>query len=259
MTSRSPIPPRGPRRPESRPPSRLVKDPRAFGRAEWRHVLDGVIGFVLGSAVPLALLYGSYRLFSFSAAVVVVLLWSTGVFVVHRARTGGWDIFSAWTFAFALIEAIVGLWSQNLLLYLATPSLKNLAWGVSFLGSALLGRPLLVAYAERLYPIPGEVKQTQVFRSAFLVVSSVWFFGMLIRGSARLWLLANVSFETYLLVDNTVVGWTISAFLLSFTVWYPLRQMARAGLYQRGKPICVLTHVADGLEAASPGAPAGNA
>ena len=45
----------------------------------------------------------------------------------------------------------------------------------------------------------------------------------------RLWLLANLPLEQYLIAD-TVAGWPINITLVAFTTWYPLRQLRRAGL-----------------------------
>src|SRR3712207_47698 len=82
-----------------------LKHWRTFGVAEWRHVGDGVLGFVLGSALPLALFYGFYKQVNLTAAIIAVLMWSGVVFAWHRRRTGGADVFSAMTFASAVVEA----------------------------------------------------------------------------------------------------------------------------------------------------------
>lgn len=234
-----------------------LKDWRSFGVAEWKHVGDGALGFVLGSAIPLILFYLALRGWSFTAAVLVMLAWSAGVFVWHRVRTRGrLDVFSAATFLFACLEALIGLASQNVYLYLATPSLKNLVYALVFLGSALLGRPLIALYAERLYPIPASVRGSAEFRRIFLVVSLVWFFGLIGRGLVRLWLLATLPFELYLVVDNTLAGWAFSATLVSFTVWYPLKELRRVGLLGGNRPTTIDTGLAEGLEAATTGVPA---
>ena len=88
--------------------------------------------------------------------------------------------------------ASAGLVSNNLWLYLAWPSLENLVYATAFLGSALLGTPLLALYAQRLYPIPAPVRASHAFRRAFIVVSSAWFCGHAVRAVVRLWLLSNL-------------------------------------------------------------------
>ena len=212
---------------ETRQPA--IKDWRAFGAEEWAHVKDGAIGLVLGSVLPVGLFYVAFRTWSFTAAVVLVLAWSALVFAWHRRRTGGADVFSATTFGFACVKAGAGLLSQNPTLYLAWPSLENLIYGTAFLGSALLGRPLLALYAQRLYPIPPEVSASATFRRAFLIASAAWLIGHALRGVVRLWLLYHLPLELYLIAD-TVAGWPINTSLVAFTAWYPLRQLRKAGL-----------------------------
>lgn len=228
-----------------------MKHWRTFGTEEWHHVREGALGLFLGSGLPIVLFYATLRLHSFALAVVVVLLWSAAVFLVHRRRTGGADVFSAATFGFAVAQALIGLVSQDQLLYLAAPSLENLIYGTVFLVTALFGKPLLVLYAERIYPIPLHVQRSSTFRRAFLVTSAVWFGVLIVRASVRLWLLVSLPLEAYL-VANAAAGWPFNLFLVTFTVWYPLRKLRRAGLLKADPP---LRNVDLALEEAAPGTP----
>src|SRR5207237_2435296 len=113
--------------------------------------------------------------------------------------------------------------SNNQWLYLAWPSLENLIYGTAFFGSALLGRPLLALFAQRLYPISNAVRTSDAFRRAFLVTSGVWLVGHSLRAVLRLWLLRlQLPLEVYLVAD-TAAGWPINVTLMGFTAWYPLR------------------------------------
>jgi hypothetical protein len=207
-----------------------IKHWRTFGAAEWGHVREGLLGLVLGSMLPVALFYVALRTWGFSEAVVIVLTWSAVVFAWHYRLTHGADVFSATTFGFACVKASAGLVSQNQTLYLGWASVENIIYGIAFLGSALLSRPLLALYAQRLYPIPPNVRASGVFRRAFVVTSAVWLCGHALRATLRLWLLLVVQLplEVYLVVD-TMAGWPINISLFAFTAWYPLRELRRAG------------------------------
>jgi intracellular septation protein A len=235
-----------------RSPGTALKHWRTFGPAEWRHVREGAVGLVLGSVLPVGLFYVAYRIWSFTAAVVLVLTWSALVFAWHRRRTAGADVFSATTFGFACVKAAAGLLSQNPTLYLAWPSLENLLYGTAFFGSALAGHPLLALYARRLYPIPPEVSASSTFRQAFLVASAAWLVGHALRGLVRLWLLSNLPLELYLVAD-TVVGWPINTSLVAFTAWYPLRRLRQAGLMAVAAPVVDLEEVELVVEETVPG------
>lgn len=228
-----------------------MKHWRAFGPAEWRHVAEGAKGLALGTVLPVVLFYATLRLWSFTAAVVVVLAWSSLVFGWHRWRTAHSDVFSAVTFCFACFQALIGLLSQDPTVYLAMPSLENVCFGSAFLGSALFGRPLLALYARRLYPIPVAVQRSEAFRRAFLIVSAGWFVALGLRALVRLWLLLSLPLEWYLVV-NTVAGWPFNVGLVLFTVWYPVRQLRRAGLIA-GAP--AIADNQEAVEEAVPGAP----
>jgi len=193
------------------------------------------MGLVLGSLLPVLVFYVAFRTWGFSAAVSTVLVWSALVFAWHWQRTGRPDVFSATTFGFACVKALAGLVSQSTWLYLAWPSLENLVYGTAFFGSALLGRPLLAMFAERLYPIPPSVRASAAFRRAFLIASSAWLVGHTLRAVIRLWLLAHLSLELYLVAD-TVAGWPINVTLVAFTTWFPLRELRRAGLLMSVAP-----------------------
>ena len=85
--------------------------------------------------------------------------------------------------------------------------------------------------AQRLYPIPASVRSSSTFRNAFVVASGAWLGGHTLRAILRLWLLATLPLELYLVAD-TVAGWPINLTLVAFTTWYPLRQLQRAGFMQ---------------------------
>lgn len=229
-----------------------IKHWRAFGANEWGHVKEGLVGLVLGSLLPVLLFYVAFRTLGFTAAVVGVLTWSAAVFAWHYSRTHGADVFSATTFGFACIKATAGLLSQNPMLYLAWPSLENVIYGAAFFGSALIGRPLLALYAQRLYPIPAPVRASSTFRRAFLITSAAWLCGHGIRAVLRLWLLANLSLEQYLIAD-TVAGWPINISLVAFTTWFPLRQLRRAGfMFVAPVPINAMDAIELAVEESSP-------
>jgi intracellular septation protein A len=231
-----------------------IKHWRTFGAAEWGHVREGLLGLVLGSLLPVGLFYVALRAAGFSEAVLIVLTWSAGVFVWHYRRTGGADVFSATTFGFACIKAIAGLISQNQTLYLGWASVENMLYGMAFFGSALVGRPLLALYAQRLYPIPSSVRASGTFRRAFVITSTVWLCGHTVRATLRLWLLLylRLPLEVYLVVD-TVAGWPINISLFAFTAWYPLRELRRAGFMSvTPRPISAIEAVELAVEESAP-------
>jgi hypothetical protein len=87
--------------------------------------------------------------------------------------------------------------------------------------------------------VPPAVRRTRAFQRAFRVASAGWLVGNLVRAVLRLWLVSLLHvgvlpLEVYLIVD-TVAGWPINVSMVAFTVWYPLRELRRAGLMGRAE------------------------
>lgn len=199
-----------------------------FGPTEWAHVRAGVLSFFLGTVLPMGSFYLVYRVLTFQLAVLAVLTWALAVFAWHYWRAREFDVFSMTTVALACLKATAGVVSGSQTLYLVWPSMENLLYGSVFLGSALLGWPLLAVYAARLYPIPAAVTRMPAFRKGFLGASLAWAVGSCFRAALRVWLVGHLSLETFLLVDSAI-GWPVNLALIWFTAWYPLRTLEREG------------------------------
>jgi hypothetical protein len=97
------------------------------------------------------------------------------------------------------------------------------------------------------------VRATPAFKRAFVVASAAWFCGHGLRAGVRLWLLATLPLELYLVAD-TVAGWPINLSLVAFTTWYPLRRLHQAGFMAvQPAPISALDAVELVIEETAPG------
>src|SRR5688500_9489472 len=124
--------------------------------------------------------------------------------------------------AFVILQSVVGLVTGSEQLYLAQPVLVSGCYGLAFLGSVVIRRPLTAAFAEEMYPFPDEVRQSVTYRQAFSRISLVWGVYLLGRSALRLATLADSSVEAFLVV-NLVTGVPVTAFLLGWSVWYAVR------------------------------------
>jgi hypothetical protein len=130
-------------------------------------------------------------------------------------------------FAVVLLQAAVGLVSGSEQLYLAQPALVSGGYGIAFIGSVILGKPLTAAFAEDMYPFPDEVKKSDTYRRAFSRISLVWGVYLLARSALRLLTLSGLSVEAFLLV-NLLTGAPITAVLLGWSMWYGVRFFRRS-------------------------------
>ena len=121
-----------------------------------------------------------------------------------------------------LFEAVVGLVSGSERLYLAQPVIVNGLYGLAFVGSVVLRRPLAGAFADEMYPFPDFVRASETFRRVFSRVSLMWGVYLLARSALRLATLQNSSVEAFLGV-NFLTGMPLTALLLATSIWYAVR------------------------------------
>ena len=84
------------------------------------------------------------------------------------------------------LQSIIGLASNSTTVYLAQPVLIAAAWGLAFLVSIPLGRPLAGALAYAWYPFPERFRESPEFKRVFAVESVVWGAYFLGRSALRL-------------------------------------------------------------------------
>ena len=65
---------------------------------------------------------------------------------------------------FVVLQAVVGLMSHSAAVYLAQPVLLNAAFGVAFLVSAMIGRPLAGVFARQFWDAPGYIVRSRAYR-----------------------------------------------------------------------------------------------
>ena len=175
---------------------------------------------------PMLAFYIGWRLFGLAVGVVVATVVS---FVALRvdARQGRRGLLVRIGFGVVLLQAAVGLVSGSEQLYLAQPALVSGGYGIAFIGSVILGKPLTAAFAEDMYPFPEEVKQSETYRRAFSRISLVWGVYLLGRSALRLITLSGLSVEAFLFV-NFVTGAPVTAVLLGWSMWYGVRFFRRS-------------------------------
>jgi len=155
------------------------------------------------------------------STLVSVLSWR----VERRAGRPGFMV--RLSLGIVLVQALIGLASGSERVYLAQPVLVNAAFGLAFLGSVALGRPLAGAFAGDLYPFPEEVRASVTFRRVFARVSVAWGVYLCLRSGARLATLQSSSVEAFLVV-NMVTGTPLTALLMAWSVWYGIRSFRRS-------------------------------
>jgi intracellular septation protein A len=128
---------------------------------------------------------------------------------------------------FVLIQAAVGLVTGSAEIYLAIPVVVNAAYGLVFLGSTVIGRPLAGVFAEELFPLPDEVKASRTHRRVFGLISVAWGIYMVVRSAIRLVVLATLGVDVFVAV-GFVTGFPVTMGLMSWSIWYGVRGFRRS-------------------------------
>jgi intracellular septation protein A len=170
--------------------------------------------------------YAGWKLHGLLLGVVAATLWTIAVYVWERrhARPG---IAARIGLAIALAQAGAALASQSAIGYFAPPVIINAVYGLAFLVSVAIGRPLAGVLATESYPIPLEIRRLPAFQRTFTHISLVWGAYLLLRSVLRLVILLNYSVDVYVLVNVATAGPMIAA-LMAWSFWYGLRALRRA-------------------------------
>jgi len=215
----------------------------AIAGTQPRHV--SVRGLLLGSGPrfardaigPVLVFYLGWKTIGLGVGIAAATALTVAAFVWERrrARTG---LAAAIGLTIALVQALVGLASGSPQWYFAPAVIANTAYGLVFVGSVCIGRPLAGVFAGETYPFPPAVKSSATFRRVFSRVSLVWGAYLLARGALRLATLMHGSVEAFIVV-NIVTGIPFTAAIMTWSFWYGVRGFRRSeewGPYLREVP-----------------------
>ncbi len=128
---------------------------------------------------------------------------------------------------FVAIQAVVGLWTGSAEIYLAIPVFVNAGYGLAFIGSIAIGRPLAGIFAEEMLTLPDEVKASRTHRRTFGVISLAWGTYMVSRSALRLFVLVTLGVDAFVAI-GFVTGFPVTMALMSWSIWYGVRSFRRS-------------------------------
>lgn len=181
-------------------------------------------GFVREGVLPLAGFYVGLKLGDLAVAIAVSTAVSVLIYLYER-RAGREGLLVRISLGFVVVQGVVGLLSHSTTVYLAQPVLIAAAWGLAFLVSIPLGRPLAGTLASAWYPFPPWFRETPEFKRVFGIVSAVWAAYFLGRSALRLWVLLDGSLENFLAI-NIVTGTPVMLLILAGTIRYSIRALS---------------------------------
>jgi len=188
----------------------------------WRMLLArGLPTFALEGFVPVLAFYAAWHAAGLGAGIAASTA-AAGLVVLIQVRRGCDVALAAVTGIFIAIQALVALAAHSATVYLAQPVLLTACWGVAYLVSAAIGRPLVGAFARGWYPFPAEFRASPAYRREFGMQSVVWGVYCLATAAVRLAVLLSRGIGA-LVVVSFLTSTPILLALVLWCVWHARR------------------------------------
>jgi hypothetical protein len=186
-------------------------------------LMTALPGFLREGFLPVGAFYVALRLEGLAAGIVASVIASLLVYLYER-RAGRDALLVRLSLGFVGIQSAVGLAAHSATIYLAQPVLIAAAWGLAFLVSVPLRRPLAGALACAWYPFPRWFREGATFKRVFGVESLVWGGYFLARSALRLWMLLHANLESFLLI-TFLTGTPATLLLLVWSIRFAIRRL----------------------------------
>jgi len=182
--------------------------------------------FARDAIAPVLVFYAAWRLAGLTAGIIGSTALALAIFAWERrrARTG---LGAAIGFTIALTQAAAALATGSAIAYFVPPIVFNALYGLAFIGSVVIGRPLAGVFAQETYAFPPAVKASATFRRVFSRVSLAWGAYLLARSAVRLVTLSWRDVDMIVIV-NVLSGVPFTAALTTWSIWYGVRGFRRS-------------------------------
>ena len=123
----------------------------------------GLPAFAREGVIPVALFYAGWKLGGLGVGVALATAAALAA-LGWEWRAGRRGTLAKLSLGLVCIQAATALIAHSETVYLAQPVLVSAAWGIAFLCSAAIGRPLAAVFAQPWYPFPEAFRATPAFR-----------------------------------------------------------------------------------------------
>ena len=185
----------------------------------------GLPTFAVEGLAPILVFYVVWNVAGLVPAILAATALS-GAIVIWLVRRGQSGALAVVALIFVLIQAVVGLASQSATVYLAQPVVLSACWGVAYLGSVAVRRPLIGVFANVWYPFPPAFRASEPYRREFSLQSIVWGIYCFARAGLRLAVLLGSGIGSFVLV-SLLTGAPVFVALVVWGIWHARRSFSR--------------------------------
>ena len=195
---------------------------RAVIRRSGPHVIEA-------SVIPAVLFYGCLVGIGLHSAYLAVLAWAYGAFAVRVARGRSVPPLLVLTMIGISVRTVVAIISGSPFVYFLQPVLSTVAMSLVFLGSVMIGRPLIASLAHEFWPLTAEDEACPAVNRLFRNLTVLWAGINLATAVTTLVLLTVLPLAAFVAVKQ-VTGLGITAVGVYVTVSASLRMARRENL-----------------------------
>lgn len=192
----------------------------------WGLLLGSGPRFARDAFGPVLAFYLGWRLHGLAVGIAAASVLAIAAYAWERkhARSG---LAARVGLGIATMQAVAGLVSGSVVGFLVPQVVANGAYGLAFLLSVVIGRPLAGVFVAEMYAFPPAVRTSATFRRLFSQISLVWATYLLVRSAILLLALARASVELYVVV-SLVTGLPCTTALMSWSIWFGVRRFKRS-------------------------------
>jgi len=183
---------------------------------------------ILGFLVPITIFYLLHRFGQPLVGAFLAIGWGVGLVVIKYIRSRKIELFPALAIPIVLIELIGTVITRNPDFYLAATAIENVLWGLLFLCSLFLTRPLIQIFAELLNPGLGSQEflsqfemPAQLYRSAWKILTVIWAVVYFLKAIILILPQLNLPLEVFLIV-RIAIGLPVLVAMLIFSYRFPI-------------------------------------
>jgi hypothetical protein len=182
--------------------------------------------FAFDALVPVVLFLVVNGVAGLAWAVAASSAWAVSL-IVARRRAGTAAGPMVWfSLGYALIRGAAGIVTGSGAVYFGPGAAGNLLGGLAFVGSVLVGRPIVGSIATIFYRFPDEVRRGRAHRRVFSHLTLAWAALLIFTGVLQIALLVATTANAYLIV-RSLVTWPLILGLFVISLRYPRRVLAR--------------------------------
>ena len=189
-------------------------------RFPWRQLM-------VGALAPITIFYVLHRCGRPLTGALLAIGWSIGLLIIKYLRARRIELFPALAIPVIVIELVGTLITRDPDFYLAAAAIDNVLWGLLFLGSLFLTRPLLQIFAEILNPGLGSPEflnhfemPVELYRSAWKILTVIWAVVFFFKSVVLIFSQLKLSLEAFLIV-RTASGLPVLVVMLIFSYRFP--------------------------------------